>query len=188
MLLYITGPSGAGKSTLAAAWVASQEKDIALIDGDHITSWLRHGDTSAVKAAVAEGPVERIAGVYRLTGEICAAACQAYTAREVDVVIAQLCGFDPPPPWSKGWDLLEPLKPIFVVLYPERDVCQARLVARGNSLDMSSYDFDWLAWEAHPRSLFLDNSALSVEESVTALDSLLAEYMLQSSSCDGVGV
>ena len=178
MLLYITGPSGAGKSTLAAAWVASQERDIALIDGDHITSWLRHGNTSAVHAAAAEGPVERIAGVHRLTGEICAAACQAYRASGVDVVIAQLCGYDPPPPWSKGWDRLEPLMPIFFVLYPERDVCRERLVARGNSSDMSSYDFDWLAWKAHPRSLFLDNSTMSVDESVAALDLLLAEYMV----------
>ena len=176
MILFITGPSGAGKSTLAAAWVASQERDIALIDGDHITSWMRHGDRSAVAEARAEGPVERIAGLYRMTGEIFAAASQAYSTRGIDVVIAQLCGYDPPPPWSKGWDRLEPLKPIFVVLYPERDVCRERLVARGNSLDMSSYDFDWLAWKDHPRSLFLDNSALSIGESVTALDALLVEY------------
>ena len=102
--------------------------------------------------------------------------CQAYSASGVDVVIAQLCGYDPPPPWSKGWDLLEPLKPTFVVLYPERDVCRERLIARGNSLDMSSYEFDWLAWKAHPRSLFLDNSTMSVEESVSVLDTLLVKY------------
>lgn len=176
MILFITGPSGAGKSTLAAAWVTSQRREIALIDADQITSWLRYGNKSAVNAAFAEGSVERIAEQYRITGEVYAAAARTYDARGVDVVIAQLCGFDPPPPWSKGWDRLEPLRPVFVVLYPERDVCQARLLARGNSLDMSSYDFDWSAWRAHPRALFLDNSNLSVDESVTALDALLARH------------
>ena len=156
--------------------MASQEREIALIDGDHITSWMRHGNTSAVEAASAEGPVERIAELYRITGEVYAAAARTYDARGVDVVIAQLCGYDPPPPWSRGWDRLEPLGPVFVVLYPALDVCRQRLVARGSSPDMGSYDFDWLAWRDHPRALFLDNSALSVGESVTVLDALLAQY------------
>ena len=174
MILFITGPSGAGKSTLAAAWVASQEREIALIDADHITSWMRYGNTSAVEAAFAEGPDERIAEQYRITAEVYAAAARTYDARGVDVVIAQLCGFDPPSPWSKGWDLLEPLRPIFVVLYPKRDVCRERLFARGSSSDTSSYDFDWLAWRDHPRASFLDTSELPVNASVTALDTLLA--------------
>lgn len=177
MILYITGPSGAGKSTLAAAWVASKEREIALIDADQITSWMRHGSTSAVGAAWATGGVERPAQLYGITGEVYAAAARVYDANGMDVVIAQLCGYDPPPPWTKGWDRVEPLKPIFVVLYPEREVCQARQITRGNSLDMSSYDFDWRAWAKHPRALFLDNSNLSVAESVSAVDELLAAYM-----------
>ena len=176
MILFITGPSGAGKSTLASAWVASRQKEIALIDADHITSWMRHGETSAVEVAFAEGPTERIAELYRFTGEVYRAAARTYDANGVDVVIAQLCGFDPPPPWSNGRELIEPLKPIFVVLYPEREVCRERLVARGSAPDTGSYDFDWLAWKAHPRALFLDNSALSVDESVSALDALLAQH------------
>ena len=174
MILYITGPSGAGKSTLASAWVASQACEIALIDADQITSWIRHGETSAVNSATfAEAPTEHKAGIYRITGEIYAAAARIYDAHGIDVVIAQLCGYDPPPPWGKGWDRLEPLKPLFVVLYPEREVCRQRLSKRGNSTDMGSYDFDWLAWKNHPRALFLDNSNLSVDESVAALNQLL---------------
>ena len=176
MILFITGPSGAGKSTLAAAWVASRNREVALIDGDHITSWLRLGETSAVNAASPDIPVERKAGYYRFTGEILAAAARIYTDRGVDVVIAQLTGYDPPPPWSKGWDRLEPLAPVFVVLLPEREVCRQRLVGRGHWQDMSSYDFDWQAWENHPRALFLDNSHLSIDESVAALDDLLAQH------------
>lgn len=176
MILFITGPSGAGKSTLAAAWVRSKERDIALIDADQITSWMRNGDKSAVGVASTEDSVERIANLYRLTGEVYSSAARVYDANGVDVVIAQLCGFDPPPPWSKGWTLIDPLNPIFVVLYPERNVCRERLIARGSSPDTGSYDFDWLAWKAHPRALFLDNSDLPVGESVTALDALLAQF------------
>lgn len=176
MILFITGPSGAGKSTLAAAWVKSQQRDIALIDADQITTWMRNGDQSAVGIAHAEGPVERIARHYRITAEVYAAAARVYQANGIDVVIAQLCGFDPPPPWAKGWDLIDPLDPIFVVLYPERHVCRARRVARGHPPDDGSYDFDWLAWKAHPRALFLDNSNLPVGESVTALNALLAPF------------
>ena len=124
MILFITGPSGAGKSTLAAAWVRSKKRDVALIDADHITSWMRNGDKSAVEVARAEGSVEQIAKHYRITAEVYASAARVYKANGVDVVIAQLCGFDPPPPWSKGWTLIDPLDPIFVVLYPERDVCR----------------------------------------------------------------
>lgn len=176
MILFITGPSGAGKSTLAAAWVASRGRDVALIDGDHITSWVRRGEISAVNVAFAENqPVERKAEYYRISGEVRAAAVRVYDARGIDVVIAQLSGFDPPPPWSKGWDLIEPLGPIFVVLYPEREVCRERLIARGSAPDTGSYDFDWSGWKAHPRSIFLDNSNLSVDESVAALDALLAQ-------------
>ena len=175
MILFITGPSGAGKSTLARAWVESQRREIALIDADQITAWLRNGETSAVEVAFAEGPVERIATQYRITGAVYAAAIAAYAAAGVDVVIAQLCGYDPPPPWSRGWDRIDHLDPIFVVLYPQRDVCGARRVARGSSPDTGSYDFDWPAWQAHPRALFLDNSDLSVGESVAALDVLLAQ-------------
>jgi hypothetical protein len=176
MILFITGPSGAGKSTLAAAWVKAQARDIALIDADQITSWMRNGDQRAVGLAHAEGPVERIAQHYRITAEVYAAAARVYAANGVDVVIAQLCGFDPPPPWSKGWDRIDSLDPIFVVLYPARDVCRERQIARGSSPDTGSYDFDWPAWKAHPRALFLDNSDLSVDESVMALDALLAEF------------
>lgn len=176
MILFITGPSGAGKSTLAAAWVAAREVETVLIDGDHITSWIRYGDTSAVNVAFSEGPTERIAAHYRITAEVFAAAAQVYDANGMDVVIAQLCSFDAPPPWSKGWDLVEPLKPIFVILYPERKICRERLIARGHSPDTGSYDFDWLAWKAHPRAFFLDNSSLSIHESVTALDALLTQH------------
>ncbi len=179
MILFITGPSGAGKSTLAAAWVKSKQRDIALIDADQITAWTRHGEQSAVMAAREEGPVERIARHYGITGQVYAAAARVYDANGIDVVIAQLCGFDPPPPWSKGWDRLDALDPIFVVLYPARDVCRSRLLARGGSADTGSYEFDWPAWQAHPRALFLDNSDLSVDESVTALDALLAQGELQ---------
>ena len=63
-----TGISGRGKSTLAAAWVASRKHEVALIDADQITSWMRLGDTSAVNLAFAEGPTERIAALYRGNG------------------------------------------------------------------------------------------------------------------------
>ena len=114
---------------------------------------------------------------YQITAELYAAVARVYHANGVDVVTASLCSFDPPPPWSKGWDLIEPLKPIFVVLYPEREVCRERLLARGSVSDLTSYDFDWLTWREHPRSLFLDNSRLSVDEAVVALDALLAQHL-----------
>lgn len=181
MILFITGPSGAGKSTLARAWVESKKRDIALIDADQITSWLRNGEKSAVEVAFEEGPVERIAAQYRITGKVYAAAIEAYTETGVDVVIAQLCGYNPPPPWGKGWDGIDHLEPIFVVLFPRRDVCRERLIARGSSSDTGSYDFDWPAWKAHPRALFLDNSDLSVSESVAALDALLTRTAVAES-------
>lgn len=176
MILYITGPSGAGKSTLAAAWVASRKNQTVLIDGDQITSWLRHGEQSAVNALPTDAPTEQKADLYRISGQVRAAAVHIYHEKGLDVVIAQLTGYDPPPPWGKGWDLLEPLEPVFVVLYPEREACRERLLKRGSQVDMSSYDFDWHAWQNHPRALFLDNSTLSVEESVAALDEILASY------------
>lgn len=185
MILFITGPSGAGKSTLAKAWVEAQRREIALIDADQITAWLRNGAQSAVAAAVAEGPVDRIAAQYRITGQVYAAAIETYAAVGVDVVIAQLCGYDPPPPWSKGWDRIDHLDPVFVVLYPRRDACRARLIARGSAPDTGSYDFDWPAWHAHPRALFLDNSDLSVAESVAALDALLTQSTAATAAADG---
>ena len=175
MILFITGTSGAGKSTLARAWVESKNREIAVIDADQITSWLRNGEKSAVEVAFEEGPVERIAEQYRITGKVYAAAIEAYVANGVDVVIAQLCGYNPPPPWSNGWERIDHLEPLFVVLYPKRDVCRERLIARGSSSDTGTYDFDWPAWKAHPRALFLDNSDLSVGESVVALDALLTQ-------------
>lgn len=108
MILYITGPSGAGKSTLATTWVASQAREMALIDGDHITSWLRRGDTSAVNSvAFAEAPTEHKAGLDGITGEIYAAAARIYDARGIGVVIGQLCGYNPPSPWRRGWERLD---------------------------------------------------------------------------------
>ena len=66
---------------------------------------------------------------------------------------------------------------LFVVLLPKREVCRKRRIARGSSPDDGSYEFDWLAWQAHPRARFLDNSELSVDASVTALNGLLAEFV-----------
>lgn len=175
MILFITGPSGAGKTTLAHAWVKSRQYEVGLIDADQITSWMRLGDRSAVEAAFAEGPVARIAEQYRITAEVYAAVAGQYARNGIDVVIAQLCGYDPPPPWSKGWDLLEALEPVFVVLYPERETCRERLVARGSSPDTGTYDFGWPQWRDHPRALFLDNTSLSLAESVAALDQLLEQ-------------
>src|SRR5581483_9720221 len=173
MLLFITGPSGAGKSTLARAWVASRQREVALIDADHITSWLRLGEQGAVHVAFADRSVSAIARQYQITAQVYAAVASVYAQLGVDVVLAQLCGFDPPPPWSKGWDLLNAFNPVFVVLLPKREICAERLEARGSVAETGSYDFDWLAWTAHPRAVFLDNSEMSVPESVEALDRLL---------------
>jgi hypothetical protein len=47
---------------------------------------MRNGDRSAVGVALAEGPVERIAGHYRTTAKIYAAAARVYDANGIEEV------------------------------------------------------------------------------------------------------
>lgn len=175
-VVLFTGPSGAGKTTVAEAWAESRSTATGVFDHDHARFIVRAGYVS--RSAAHKDPALRAEAdrQWLLAAEVCEAIARAYTARGCDLAIS---AFRPPGEWMGCWAELDAMDPCIVALLPRPEVLFARDGERSGRMKVGedtirrSLVYDWAAWQAHPRAVVIDNSDLSVAQTVDRVNELI---------------
>ncbi len=172
-IVFFTGPAAAGKSTVAEAWATSRTKPTALFDHDHARFLVRAGYVDP--AASIANPALRAAAEdqWLLAAAVCEAMAVTYTTRGVDFALSAFC---PPGNLQESWAPLDALNPMIVVLLPKLEVVLRRDAKRagrsqtGEQGVRRNFAYDWESWRTDKRAYVIDNSALSVEQTVALVE------------------
>ncbi|WP_157181023.1 AAA family ATPase [Actinopolymorpha alba] len=172
-LLMLTGPAGSGKSTAAAAWASRGTSPRSLIDTDALR-WL-------IRAGVAHpehGWTQETQRQWDVAMDLWKAMVRVYKLHGIDCVVDI---YAPPCPPETGDDIMTELGIRRIVLLPSLEVCLARNLARNRNplledsdLRSNYEDFAWCVRRHNPHNV-IDNSALTVDETVEAIDAVLRE-------------
>jgi adenylate kinase family enzyme len=178
-VLLLTGPAGAGKTTVAAEWAATRTSATAHVSLDDVRDFVKAGYVNPE-----DGWNEETQAQYDLARELCATIARRY----VDSGIT--CAVDDAifPAWAEvgyeRWDqALADAPHALVVLLPRLEVARRRNESghdghrrlRADTMRMI-YD-DMLPWRDTDAPV-IDNSELSVAETVAEIDRVLAELEL----------
>ena len=166
-VLFLTGPSGAGKSAAAQAFAASRAYPCALIDHDHIRTFVRSG--FAHPAQRWDEPAQQ---QWDLARKICADMLHSYQAAGIACVVD---AFSPPADFEKWAALLAGIPLQVVVLLPDLDVVLTRNANRSADALLSPQsireNYSWMeAWRAVPSARIIDTSQLALEAVVSEIE------------------
>jgi chloramphenicol 3-O-phosphotransferase len=172
-IVLFTGPAAAGKSTVAEAWSTSRAAPTAYFDHDQARFLVRAGYIS--RTAAHANPTLREQGdrQWLLAAAVCESIAATYSAWGIDFALS---AFRPPGRWQGCWERLDTVEPLIVVLLPALDVLLARDAERtgrshvGEASVRRGWAYDWQAWRADSRACVIDNSALSVEQTVALVE------------------
>jgi chloramphenicol 3-O-phosphotransferase len=171
-VLLLAGPAGAGKTTTARAWASAQQRPTAHISLDDVRDFVKSG-----YADPSDGWETAIQQQYHLARQGCATLALNY------VNAGFLCIIDDAifPQWAEvsyqGWhELLREVPHYLVVLLPKFEYLVERNQSRSGHRLLSEamlrtiYDM-MLPWHDQHAFPIIDNSELSIEETVASLQS-----------------
>ena len=173
-VLLLTGPAGAGKTTVAAEWAAIRTSPTAHVSLDAVRDFMKAGYANPESGWTAETQAQ-----YDLARELCATMARRYVESDISCVIDDAIfpewaevGYEP---WEKA---LGDVPHALVVLLPRHEIAKRRNDAghdghrrlRPETVRMI-YD-DMLPWRDADVPI-VDNSDLSVAETVAAVDRVL---------------
>lgn len=171
-VLLLTGPAGAGKTTVAQVWASRQQRPTVHISLDDVRDFVKAG-----YANPSDGFASAIEQQYQLARQGCAALALIYAKAGFLVIIDDAIF----PQWEavgyNGWhELLLEVPHSLMVLLPafesiaERNQQRSgrRLLSEGMLRTIYEMMLPWRDQHIFP---IIDNSALSVEETVARLQS-----------------
>ena len=170
-LLMLTGPAGSGKSTAAAAWAGLGTSPRALLDTDELRWLIRAG-----AAHPEHGWTDETARQWTVAMDLWKAMVCVYKHHAIDCVIdiyAPPCPPEPEDTFVTDLDIRR------VVLLPSLEVCLARNRARNRRPFLEDRDlesnYEGFAWcvRRHQPANVIDNSTLSVDQTVEAIEEAL---------------
>jgi adenylylsulfate kinase-like enzyme len=171
-VLLLSGPSGSGKSTTARAWADTRLETTAWIDCDAVRGFIRAG--YARPDVSFDDEAER---QWMLAARISAHMARAYLQETIRCVVD---AYAPPTQEPDLWDdQLAGLTVTRVHLFPTFDVCRQRNAQRtGNDrlTDEALHgNYSGYAWciERAPNAYVIDNTSLSIEETVAELERMV---------------
>ena len=170
-ILLLTGPAGAGKTTAARAWASKQQRPTAHIPLDDVREFVKSGFANPP-----DGWHEEVGRQYRLARQGCATLAINY------INAGFLCVIDDAifPEWEEvnyaGWqELLAGAPHYLIVLFPDFEYLVQRNRQRSGNRLLSEamlrviYDL-MLPWRDQDAVPVIDNSKLSIDETVEALE------------------
>jgi adenylylsulfate kinase-like enzyme len=174
-VVLFTGPTGAGKSTVGLAWATSRERPTGFIDHDETRFLLRAGYVSRSAAAADPSLRPQADEQWLLAARVCEAVAEEYTRSGYDLAVA---AFRPPGEWMGCWRQLDAMSPLIIVLLPTVEVCldrdgdRAGRARTGEDSIRRAFSYDWEPWHKHPLTAVIDNSTMTVEETVAQVEAL----------------
>jgi chloramphenicol 3-O-phosphotransferase len=178
-IVFFTGPAAAGKSTVAEAWATSRTKQTAHFDHDHARFLVRAGYISPAASLANPALHEAAVDQWLLAAAVCEAMAVTYTTRGVDFALSAFC---PPGNWKESWEPLDALNPMIVVLLPKLEVVLRRDANRvgrshvGEQGVRRNFAYDWETWRTDKRAYVIDNSELSVEQTVALVEAAVIRH------------
>jgi hypothetical protein len=177
-VLLLTGPAGAGKTTVAAEWASRRSAPTAHISLDDVRDFMKAG-----YANPEDGWNERTQAQYDLARELCATIARRYVESGISCAVDDAIF----PAWAAvgydGWrSALRDVPHMLLVLLPRLEVARDRNVGHEGHRRLrpetvqTIYD-DMLPWREAGVPL-IDNSDLSVAETVAEVDRLLDDVPL----------
>ncbi len=173
-VLLVSGPAGAGKSEFAEHWASSRPDPCARVSTDEVWDLIKSGRADAV-----EGWSEEHRRQHQLTLDGVAALVQNFLKHEISVVVDDVLF----PAWPEsGLEAYEKRLPgvdlTLVVLMPSWDVIvrrNAERIGRDNLPEpMLRKIFDDMSgWNEQSAVPVIDNSEMSTEETVAAVEKLV---------------
>jgi predicted kinase len=178
-VLLLTGPAGAGKTTVAAEWAATRSSPTAHVSLDDVRDFMKSGYVNPEY-----GWNEETQAQYDLARELCATLARRYVEAGIGCAVDDAVF----PEWAEvgygRWEsALGDVPHALVVLLPRLEVARRRNESghdghrrlRADTMRMI-YD-DMLPWHDSDVPV-IDNSDLSVAETVAEIDRVLADLEL----------
>ena len=181
-VVLVTGPAGAGKTATASAWAKSHRHPTVHLSIDTIRKFVKSG-----YANPEDGWNEETQRQYDLAQSACAEVARKYVEGGYWCAIDDAVFPDWPEVGYGKWQaVLGPIQHRLIVLLPSLDRVLERNRARpGNSRLKEStvrviYDM-MIEWRGRSDAVVIDNSDLTIEETVEALDRCLEGSAPESS-------
>jgi adenylylsulfate kinase-like enzyme len=166
-VLLVNGPAGVGKTTFASRWAETRKRRTAVLDHDMIRWNIRAGFEHPINYSA------EAARQWQLGIDLCCLMARRYARDDIDTVIS---AYEPGPlkPWVQR---LAPTEVRAVYLLPPLEVALTRNRNRETALPDEAVirNFDEFAVdETLEKRLVVDNSDMSVDATVQAVDQWLA--------------
>ena len=170
-VVLLTGPAGAGKTATASAWAESRRHPTIHLSIDTLRRFVKSGYVNPE-----DGWNEETQRQYDLAQSACAVMARQYVESGYRCAIDDAVFPDwPEVGYGKWQTALAPVQPRLLVLLPSLDRALERNRARSGSSRLKEstvrmiYDM-MIEWRDHPDAVVIDNSDLTIEETVAALD------------------
>jgi len=173
-VLLISGPAGAGKSSVGKAWAASRKNRCAHLQLDDFRRLLKSGYIDP-----RDGWNDEAQSQLDLARLNVASVTKNYFESGIEVVIDDVVFPNWEPSGLERWRAaLSPIEIDFVMLFPTWEAVQARNLERSEEdrlpvpMLRKIYD-DMAGWKSRSDVTVIDNSELSVAESVIKIEHAL---------------
>ena len=173
-MLLITGPAGAGKTTAAQAWASARPHPASHVSLDSVRFNIRSGRVDPLDGWSSE--TER---QYEIARAACASLAHLYAEHGFTCAIDDtIFPFGPEVSYRPWRDALGHLPHTMVILLPRFDqVAESNLHRFDHApvpMEMLRNIYDMMTpWEGQNSFPVIDNSDLSIEETVDAIDRVI---------------
>lgn len=172
VVIFLTGPPASGKTSTGFLWSIQRERPTWPLEWDATAGALDAAQSLGLDC-VPDDVNER----YQLAANIMAKQAQTITAGGNDCIVIGAWALDWPGP--NPWQSMSALKPIVCVLLPDVETSVAHNAQDSHRQGVfavpeehvrGSHSLDWKRWAHEPRACVIDNTNLTMQQTVDALE------------------
>ena len=172
VVIFLTGPPASGKTSTGFLWSIQRERSTWPLEWDATA-----GALAAARELGRDCLPDDVSERYQLAAEVMARHAETITAGGNDCIVVGAWALDWPGP--NPWESMSALDPIVCVLLPDVETSVARnardprrqgAFAVPEAHVRGSHALDWRRWSQDPRATVIDNSNLTLQQTVDALE------------------